>query len=77
MCVQFDCVPIKEYYTSVAVGLAADKAGLKEGDQLVSVNKQDISTLNHEALVAMIKQVSESKLIINFCKLILMEHLHT
>ena len=40
------------------VGLAADRAGLKEGDQLVSVNKQDISTLKHEALVSMIKKVS-------------------
>lgn len=43
---------------TLRTGLAADKAGLKEGDQLVSVNKQDISTLNHEALVAMIKKVS-------------------
>ena len=40
-------------------GLAADRAGLKEGDQLVSVNKQDISSLNHEELVAMIKKVSQ------------------
>ena len=39
--------------------MAADKAGLKEGDALVSVNKQDVSTLNHEALVSMIKKVSE------------------
>ena len=45
----------------VYIGLAADKAGLKEGDQLVSVNKQDISTLNHEALVAMIKKVRRTR----------------
>ena len=41
-------------------GLAAYKAGLKEGDELVSVNKQDVSSLSHEALVSMIKQVRES-----------------
>ena len=43
-------------------GMAADLAGLKEGDELVSVNKQDISHLKHEALVAMIKKVSTWKL---------------
>ena len=42
--------------------MAADLAGLKEGDELVSVNKQDISHLKHEALVAMIKKVSTWKL---------------
>ena len=41
-------------------GLAAYKAGLKEGDELVSVNKQDVSSLSHEDLVSMIKQVRES-----------------
>lgn len=47
-----------EVFLFLYVGLAADQAGLIEGDQLVSVNKQDISTLNHEALVSMIKKVS-------------------
>lgn len=41
------------------VGMAADRAGLKEGDELVSVNKQDVSSLTHEGLVSMIKQVRE------------------
>ena len=40
-------------------GLAADKAGLKEGDQIVSVNRQDVTSLKHEDLVGMIKKVSE------------------
>ena len=82
ICVQLEYLcTIKECCISICVyshcvGLAADKADLKEGDQLVSVNKQDISTLNHEALVAMIKKVSESEYWFT-CKLILMEHVRT
>lgn len=38
--------------------MAADKAGLKEGDQIVSVNKQDVTSMKHEDLVSMIKRVS-------------------
>ena len=49
---------IKRVVLTFLPEMAADKAGLKEGDELVSVNKQDVSYLNHEALVSMIKQVS-------------------
>ena len=48
------------YPTHISLtGLAADKAGLKEGDQIVSVNRQDVTSLKHEDLVSMIKRVSE------------------
>ena len=58
MCVSEDYLQLYNMHISVK-GLAADKAGLKEGDQIVSVNRQDVTSLKHEDLVGMIKKVSE------------------
>ena len=42
---------------TIFTGSAAEDAGLMTGDELVSVNKQDISQLTHLELVALIKKV--------------------
>ena len=58
VCVSEDYLQLYNTHISLK-GLAADKAGLKEGDQIVSVNRQDVTSLKHEDLVGMIKKVSE------------------
>ena len=39
------------------VGSAAEDAGIKAGDKIVSVNKEDMTRLTHSELVSVIKKV--------------------